>query len=160
YIAAPILLIIEKRWPGKDARGAKARGMPAGAPAATAPSTTGTPGPPSGGALIGSHCHPAGAAVCAPPDQASARPPPPAGQGGAAGAEGLAWGEAARRRAQGRDDLWPTAGIHPHRASEFDDDAARRLETLVAEPDVVAVGETGLDFHYDHSPRDVQRASF
>ena len=41
YIAAPVLMVIEKRWPGKDARGVKAHVMPAGAPAATAPSSVG-----------------------------------------------------------------------------------------------------------------------
>jgi len=48
YIAAPILLLIEKRWPGKDARGVKARVMPAGAPAASAPPTSGIRVPTSG----------------------------------------------------------------------------------------------------------------
>ena len=60
----------------------------------------------------------------------------------------------------GRDPMiWCTAGIHPHEASSA---AARfeRVVELVRRPRVVAIGETGLDYHYDHAPRDVQRASF
>ncbi len=53
-----------------------------------------------------------------------------------------------------------TAGLHPHDASEWRADTADTLRALLAEPEVVAVGETGLDFHYDNSPRDVQRAVF
>lgn len=75
-------------------------------------------------------------------------------------AEGLASAEAARAMCAGRDGLWATAGIHPHRAADFGDSAAARVEQLASEPGVVAVGETGLDYHYDHSPREVQRESF
>jgi len=75
-------------------------------------------------------------------------------------AEGLESSEAARALCAGRSDFWPTAGIHPHRASEFGAAASRRIAGLLAEGDVVAVGETGLDYHYDHSPRDLQQASF
>lgn len=57
-------------------------------------------------------------------------------------------------------DLWSTAGLHPHRADDFDDQTLGRLERLAGETDVVAVGETGLDFHYDHSPRNRQIESF
>jgi TatD DNase family protein len=53
-----------------------------------------------------------------------------------------------------------TAGLHPHDASAWRTDTADSLRTLLTEPDVVAVGETGLDFHYDHSPREIQRAAF
>ena len=75
-------------------------------------------------------------------------------------AEGIASADAARALCAGRTGLWPTAGIHPHRASEFDASSVGRLEQLTAEADVVAVGETGLDYHYDHSPRDRQREAF
>jgi TatD DNase family protein len=57
--------------------------------------------------------------------------------------------------------LWCTAGIHPHQAGEAregDIDAVRRLATENQE--VVAIGETGLDLHYDHSPRAVQERMF
>jgi len=53
-----------------------------------------------------------------------------------------------------------TVGIHPHHASTGDDAAFSVLEGLAAAPGVVAVGETGLDFHYDFSPREAQRAAF
>jgi TatD DNase family protein len=56
--------------------------------------------------------------------------------------------------------LVATAGIHPHHAGTCDDAAARELERLWADPRVVAIGETGLDFHYDRSPRDRQREVF
>ena len=52
--------------------------------------------------------------------------------------------------------VWATAGVHPHDAK----DGIEGLEALLGEPEVVAVGECGLDFHYDHSPRDVQREVF
>jgi TatD DNase family protein len=51
-------------------------------------------------------------------------------------------------------------GVHPHDAASLDEAAYAELETLVAAPEVVAVGEMGLDYHYDHSPRDVQRRVF
>jgi TatD DNase family protein len=53
-----------------------------------------------------------------------------------------------------------TVGIHPHEARSADDAAFALLERLARSPGVVAVGETGLDFHYDHSPRPAQRAAF
>lgn len=53
-----------------------------------------------------------------------------------------------------------TAGLHPHGASAWRADTADDLRALLSEPDVVAVGETGLDFHYDNSPRGVQRVAF
>ncbi|HLM69710.1 MAG TPA: TatD family hydrolase [Longimicrobium sp.] len=56
--------------------------------------------------------------------------------------------------------VYATAGIHPHAASSASDDAFARIRTLLAHPRVVAVGEAGLDYHYDFSPRDVQRDSF
>ena len=53
-----------------------------------------------------------------------------------------------------------TAGVHPHDAAGFD--AARDIPAIRAhvERGAVAVGECGLDYHYDHSPRDAQRAAF
>src|SRR3954451_11414250 len=49
--------------------------------------------------------------------------------------------------------VWATAGVHPHDAV----DGVDGLEAILAEPEVVAVGECGLDYHYDHSPREMQR---
>jgi len=53
------------------------------------------------------------------------------------------------------------AGVHPHNASAYTDEVHAGLAALVREdPRVRALGELGLDFHYDHSPRDDQRAMF
>ncbi len=58
-------------------------------------------------------------------------------------------------------ELFGVAGVHPHDASCWCPDAAARLEALFAStPRLVAVGETGLDFHYDLSPRDQQVRAF
>lgn len=54
------------------------------------------------------------------------------------------------------DGVWATAGVHPHDASAGVDG----LDELLGEPGVVAVGECGFDFHYDHSPRDRQSEVF
>lgn len=58
--------------------------------------------------------------------------------------------------AASHDDVWATVGLHPH-------DAVNGVDTvvdLIAQPGVVAVGEAGLDYYYDHSPRDIQRTAF
>lgn len=57
-------------------------------------------------------------------------------------------------------DLSATAGVHPHVASTWSPDTAARVEAALTDPAVVAVGETGLDYHYDHSPRPDQRRAF
>jgi len=57
------------------------------------------------------------------------------------------------RRLEG---VWATVGVHPHDASE----GVAAIIPLLGEPEVVAVGECGLDYHYDHSPREVQRTVF
>jgi TatD DNase family protein len=62
--------------------------------------------------------------------------------------------------ARSRSGLWCSAGLHPHQASEMSPAAIREIERLAGEPEVVAIGETGLDFFYDHSERSAQRASF
>jgi TatD DNase family protein len=54
------------------------------------------------------------------------------------------------------DNVWATVGVHPHHATE----GVEGIVPLLAEPKVVAVGECGLDYHYDHSPREVQRRVF
>jgi TatD DNase family protein len=53
-----------------------------------------------------------------------------------------------------------TAGIHPHECARVPEEDWRVSERLAADPAVVGVGETGLDYHYDLSPREVQRESF
>jgi TatD DNase family protein len=59
-----------------------------------------------------------------------------------------------------RDFLTPTMGIHPHDAAAAAESDWATLEALCARPEICAVGETGLDFYYDHSPRDVQEQGF
>jgi|LSQX01.1.fsa_nt_gb TatD DNase family protein len=53
--------------------------------------------------------------------------------------------------------LYAAAGIHPHEAGEADEASFEQIEELLRHPKVVAVGEIGLDYHYDFSPRDVQQ---
>ena len=66
----------------------------------------------------------------------------------------------AARDAARRHRIFSTAGIHPHAASTFTVSSMDSIRSLLDEPEVVAVGETGLDFHYDNSPRAIQRESF
>jgi TatD DNase family protein len=61
-------------------------------------------------------------------------------------------------RADGR--LSATAGLHPHEASAWNEEYAAWLRAALQDPLVVAAGEMGLDYHYDHSPRPAQRAAF
>ena len=54
------------------------------------------------------------------------------------------------------DDVWCALGVHPHDAETWSDGDAERLADLARESGVVAIGECGLDFFYDHAPRDTQ----
>lgn len=76
------------------------------------------------------------------------------------GAGDLSSNEAALRLAQSSSGLFATVGIHPHDAQDVGDDDWGRLRDLLGQPGVVAVGETGLDFYYDHSPRRTQMELF
>jgi TatD DNase family protein len=62
--------------------------------------------------------------------------------------------------AQKYDNMYATVGVHPHDAKEVTGQAIRQLNALAQNKKVVAIGETGLDFHYDHSPRDKQAEVF
>ncbi|HEV7764847.1 MAG TPA: TatD family hydrolase [Thermoanaerobaculia bacterium] len=62
--------------------------------------------------------------------------------------------------AQKNEDVWAAVGFHPHDAKDCDDAAFAEIERLAREPRVVAIGECGLDYHYDYSPRETQRAVF
>jgi TatD DNase family protein len=53
-----------------------------------------------------------------------------------------------------------SAGVHPHEARLADEAAYVKLDLLLQQPEVLACGEIGLDYYYDHSPRDTQRAVF
>jgi TatD DNase family protein len=56
--------------------------------------------------------------------------------------------------------LFATAGVHPHHATELNPDLLAELESLARQPEVVAVGECGLDYFRDFSPREVQQRAF
>jgi TatD DNase family protein len=62
--------------------------------------------------------------------------------------------------ASARDGVWCTAGVHPHEAGKAGPADLDTVRELAMNDRVVAIGETGLDFHYDHSPRRVQAALF
>ncbi len=68
--------------------------------------------------------------------------------------------EAAIRLADQHAAIYATVGVHPHDAGKADDRTLAELERLLKHPKVVAIGEIGLDYHYDFSPREVQRAVF
>lgn len=74
--------------------------------------------------------------------------------GGASGPDSMA---AAIPLAEAHEWILAAAGIHPHEASKAEDRHYDELRRLAQHPKFVAVGEIGLDYHYDHSPRDVQR---
>ena len=54
------------------------------------------------------------------------------------------------------DDVWCALGVHPHDAASWQAGDVERLRALLTDPKAVAVGECGLDFYYDHAPREVQ----
>ena len=62
--------------------------------------------------------------------------------------------------AKQHDDVWAAVGFHPHEAKDCDDAAFEEIERLSEIENVVAIGECGLDYHYMHSPRDIQRDVF
>ena len=68
--------------------------------------------------------------------------------------------EPVRALARDHDAVDCSVGVHPHNVGEEGIAEPARLVALAAGPEVVGIGETGLDYYYDHSPRDDQRASF
>jgi TatD DNase family protein len=110
--------------------------------------------------LVDTHCHLAAEQFAADLDQVIAR----AWDAGVAHlvviGESRASAERALELAAGERRIWATAGVHPHDASDWTDDVAAWLRQTLAHPRIVAAGEMGLDYHYDHSPRDVQRRVF
>lgn len=111
-------------------------------------------------ALVDAHCHLGDAAFD--PDREAVL-----GRASAAGVshvivigESLGGSERAAALARKRAGLSATAGVHPHEARTWSAEVRDRLRELLAAPELVAVGETGLDYHYDHSPREAQRQAF
>ena len=110
--------------------------------------------------LIDTHCHLADSAYDA--DRAAV-----IDRAEAAGVErivvvGESRESAQRALALAADDrrLAATAGIHPHIASQWTADTAAWMRDTLLDPRIVAAGEMGLDYHYDHSPRATQKAVF
>jgi TatD DNase family protein len=64
------------------------------------------------------------------------------------------------RTARARRDVWATVGLHPHDAKDWTPELGAELDSLAAEDRVVGVGEAGLDYYYDSSPRATQREVF
>ena len=61
--------------------------------------------------------------------------------------------------ARSHDDIWCSTGVHPHHAKDFPDLTVETLTQAASNPEVVAIGETGLDFHYGYSAEDDQVTS-
>jgi len=68
--------------------------------------------------------------------------------------------EQVRAVADSDPEIWCSVGVHPHEAAEEGIDAPAALIERARHPRVVGIGETGLDFYYDHSPHDAQRVNF
>lgn len=111
--------------------------------------------------LIDSHCHldfpdfagPALAQALARADRA--------GVGGMVTiSTSLAGFEKVRAIAETRDNLWCSVGIHPHEAAAEPIEDAARLIAAAAHPKVVGIGETGLDYFYEHAPKEDQQRNF
>lgn len=65
-----------------------------------------------------------------------------------------------RSIAESHDDVFCSVGVHPHEAGEEGQEGPEKLLSLAQHPKVVGIGETGLDYFYEHSPRDKQQRSF
>ncbi len=68
--------------------------------------------------------------------------------------------ERVRTIAERFDDVWCSVGVHPHEAASEPSADAARLVALTQHSKVIGIGEAGLDYYYEHSPRDAQRAVF
>jgi TatD DNase family protein len=76
------------------------------------------------------------------------------------GAGDMSSNTAAVALAESWPNLYATVGMHPHDAKDVGEEELQQLKELAAHPKVIAVGETGLDYYYNHSPREVQRRVF
>jgi TatD DNase family protein len=110
--------------------------------------------------FIDSHAHLAGEGFVGDVDAVLQRLREAGGIGVVCIGESLEAAAGARRLAEAHGDVWWTAGVHPHDAASYDPvrDGAGIREAMAH--GAVAVGECGLDYHYDHSPRPLQRRAF
>ena len=112
--------------------------------------------------LIDSHCHLDGSQFDSDRDQVIAR----ARDAGVQAMVAIGTGdgppdlEAGIRLADAYPFVYATVGVHPHDASKADEETWNEMTALLANPKVVALGEIGLDYHYNFSPPDVQRSTF
>ena len=127
---------------------------------ASAASGRDLPGGSVGAELFDSHCHLTSGAFKDDLEEVLAR---------AAAADVTRWvtiasnpddSRAAMELVGGREGAWCTVGCHPHEAGSVSRGHVAELRELAAHPDVVAIGETGLDYHYDYAPRRRQRQWF
>lgn len=72
----------------------------------------------------------------------------------------LSTSQSAANLAEAHDNVFATIGVHPHESKEIVNGWYDEFRKLAQQPKIVAYGEIGLDYHYDHSPRDVQRQRF
>lgn len=112
--------------------------------------------------LIDTHCHLEMSAFNDDMDEVILRAF--SGEGGLEAMVTIASDPASNEQAMGiasrHEHIYCSVGLHPHDARLLDETLRAKIETWSSAPKVVAIGETGLDYHYDHSPRDVQRAAF
>jgi TatD DNase family protein len=115
-----------------------------------------------GPVLVDTHCHLDAQYFPGGPDEALARAEAEGVSGFVVVGVGadLSPARAAVSLAERRPHLFAAVGIHPHDAVTWSPEAHAEIASLAARESVVAVGEIGLDYHYDHSPRDVQRSVF
>jgi TatD DNase family protein len=110
--------------------------------------------------LIDSHCHLNFEAFASDRAETLAR----AGEAGVVAlinpATNLADSQAIVALAEAIPQLYGAIGFHPNEAASFGSDSLSRLRALAAHPKVVAIGEIGLDYHWDEAPRPVQRSTF
>lgn len=116
---------------------------------------------PSGAPWLDSHAHLGDPAFDGDREAVLARVRETGGEGVVCIGESLAAAERARRIAEAHPGfVWWTAGVHPHDAAGFDPGRDVDAIGLALTQGAVAVGECGLDYHYDHSPRALQRRAF
>ncbi len=72
----------------------------------------------------------------------------------------IATSQSARAVASANADVFFTAGVHPHEAAKAPADFREQLKAIARDPRCAGIGECGLDYYYDHSPREIQRQVF
>ena len=76
------------------------------------------------------------------------------------GTESEDWPEVLKLSEKFKSEVFGTLGMHPHRASSFDEQCETFLKKHLSDQSVIAVGEIGLDYYYEHSPKDIQKEVF